>query len=78
MVTAAKDTPESQAEREQRTLLRRAALCGGSATVPWLSAAVGWTAHWNVYICLALTLAGGVLWFSLLAVTMDRYQKKAQ
>lgn len=62
-------------DREQRLAIRRSAFAGGLATLPWLFAAVGWTAHWNAYINLSNTLCGGVLWWVLIACTMDRYQK---
>ncbi len=66
---------ESQGER---WLIRRAFIIGVVTGCLFLPAAIGWTAHWNAYVNLLLTLCPIVIVWSGIASTLDRYQLRKQ
>jgi bacteriorhodopsin len=70
VVTAA-GTPRG----ERRKDIRAGIYAGWMSVVPVIVAAIGWTAHWNAYFNLMLTLGGAVLMWTALACTLDRYQR---
>lgn len=61
-------------DSEERRLIRRAFMAGLIAGLPWAIAAVGWSLGWNPYFNLMLTLGGGVVIFTGIAATLDRYR----
>jgi len=58
--------------------IRAGIYVGWISIIPLIIAVIGWTTHWNVYINLSLTLATGVLMWTAIAVTLDRYQTKGE
>lgn len=65
-------------DRVRRAAIRCGFIVGSVASLPFLIAAIGWTAHWNVYVNLTLTLGGLVIYWTGIAATLDRYQRRGQ